>query len=178
MEVGGQNESVWPFGPHWEGSKDIGMHRNTSNVQMQGPDQHLYGHHSIEVLDGPCPVCDYRWTWETTYHMDVRESNITQKFRSRFGEIMKRSELIREVAKDTGLPEEDVKAVVLTILETLSNRLSKGDSVHLWGFGKFEPRLRRAHVKLNPLLGEFSSIPEKVSVRFIPSGQLRERMNP
>lgn len=91
---------------------------------------------------------------------------------------MKRSELIREVAKSTGVPEEEVKAVVLGVLDSLTDHLSKGDSVHLWGFGKFEPRLRRAHIKLNPLLGEFSSIPEKVSVRFLPSGQLRERMNP
>jgi nucleoid DNA-binding protein len=94
-----------------------------------------------------------------------------------FGTIVKRSELIHEVAQTCGLPDEQVKEVVLALLESLSGHLASGDSVHLWGFGKFEPRLRRSHMKLNPLAGEWVTIPERLSVRFVPSGHLKERIN-
>lgn len=42
---------------------NIGRDTNTLNVQMQGPEKHRFGHHSIEVLDGPCSRLSPEWTW-------------------------------------------------------------------------------------------------------------------
>ena len=90
---------------------------------------------------------------------------------------MNRSTLIQEISQTSGFPEDQVKTIILSLCESLSSHLSRGDVVNLWGFGKFEPRLRKAHSKLNPLSGKIVDIPERISAVFIASGGLRERMN-
>jgi nucleoid DNA-binding protein len=90
---------------------------------------------------------------------------------------MNRSEAIKAAAEKSKVTVDQAETIVSAFIETCAEALVAGEPVSLWRFGKFEPRLRRSMAKVNPATGEPMSIPERLSVAFIPSDVLRERLN-
>ena len=89
---------------------------------------------------------------------------------------MKKSLLIKEVAKKTGLSEKETEAVVNTMLDTITESLKNRERVNFLGFGTFEP------VKKNPreiyIPGTTTKVKteEKFNVRFKPGKNLKEKI--
>jgi DNA-binding protein HU-beta len=63
---------------------------------------------------------------------------------------MHRTEFVREVARKTGLPLNEVNKVINTSLDVIANALRSGDKVVLTGFGTFEMRQRQERQGVNP----------------------------
>ncbi|DBA92827.1 TPA: hypothetical protein ACH3X1_003009 [Trebouxia sp. C0004] len=66
--------------------------------------------------------------------------------------------------------EEMVKATFDTVVDTVA----KGDTVTLFGFGKFERRDRRARQGRNPKTQELISIPATVTPGFTPGKAFKD----
>jgi DNA-binding protein HU-beta len=64
--------------------------------------------------------------------------------------IMQKTELIAQVAKNTGLSQVDARKVVNATLEGILAALKAGDKVTLTGFGSFEVRKTAARTGFNP----------------------------
>jgi nucleoid DNA-binding protein len=90
---------------------------------------------------------------------------------------MNRSQAVAATANRVGITPEQAEASVSAFLDVLADTLVSGEPVALRRFGKFEPRLRRAMSKPNPGTGELMDIPERLSVAFLPSDLLKNRLN-
>ena len=91
---------------------------------------------------------------------------------------MKKSDLISIIAKQNPyFYLSDIDRVVTTILNEITNSLSRGDRVELRGFGVFSTRTRKARSARNPKTGESVKVMEK-SVPFFKAGKnLKKRIN-
>lgn len=90
---------------------------------------------------------------------------------------MNRGDLVKAIADQDGLPSAVVDQVLGSLLDTIALSLAAGDEVTIRRFGKFEPRRRRAVTRLNPKTGIPVNVPEKMSVGFVPSMNLKQRLN-
>lgn len=90
---------------------------------------------------------------------------------------MNRSQAIASAAKRCRLTQEQVETAVSNFLEVCTEALVQGEKVAIRRFGNFEPRLRRAMTKPNPKTGEMMEIPQRMSVAFLPSDTLKDRIN-
>lgn len=90
---------------------------------------------------------------------------------------MNRSEIVSQTAKRTTRAVDEVESVINAFFDICAEALVKGDAVKLRRFGVLEPRLRRAMTKPNPGTGEPMEIPERLSVAFLPSDILKDRLN-
>lgn len=90
---------------------------------------------------------------------------------------MNRSDLIRAVANKDDLDPEIVGRVVDSMLDVVRLSLSLGEEVSLRGFGRFEVKEMLPTVRRVPKSREIVQVPSRTSVRFVPSGVLRERLN-
>ena len=73
---------------------------------------------------------------------------------------MLKKEIINKVAEDAGLTKKQASAAVGSFLDAIEESLSKGDSVLLTGFGKFEVRKRGSREGINPRTKEKITLPE------------------
>ena len=90
---------------------------------------------------------------------------------------MNRTDVVRAVSNRTKTPVADVDTIVTAFLEVVGLSLACGEEVNLRTFGKFEPRKRKAVVRRNPKTGIDHHVPEKLSVGFVPSPNLKTRLN-
>jgi nucleoid DNA-binding protein len=88
-----------------------------------------------------------------------------------------RTDVVRAVSNQTNLPVGQVETVVGALLDVIGLSLACGEEVNLRTFGKFEPRNRKPVVRRNPKTGVEHHVPEKVSVGFVPSPNLKDRLN-
>jgi nucleoid DNA-binding protein len=86
---------------------------------------------------------------------------------------MRKSELARRIADDTGLTYVKAEEVVDAILDAIKTRLSAGESVVLRRFGTFDVRAKRAREGRNPKTGEAAPISARRVVRFKSGKTLR-----
>jgi|LGVE01.1.fsa_nt_gb DNA-binding protein HU-beta len=63
---------------------------------------------------------------------------------------MNKTDLIKEVAKQSSLSQKDCLFVLNAFTKTITKTLKEGDNVSLLGFGKFEVRNRKARNSINP----------------------------
>ena len=91
---------------------------------------------------------------------------------------MKKSDLVKIIArKNPYFYLSDVDRVVTTILNEITESLSRGDRVELRGFGVFSTRTRKARAARNPKTGESVMVSQK-SVPFFKAGKnLKKRIN-
>jgi len=90
---------------------------------------------------------------------------------------MKKTELIAEVAKKTGLSKKDVNEVINTTLEVIEEALKKGEKVSFIGFGNFEVVTRKAREARVPGTNKKVKVPETKTVRFKVGKKLKETLN-
>lgn len=79
---------------------------------------------------------------------------------------MNKNEFIDAVADKTGLTKKDSKAALDATLETITEVLSKGDSVSFIGFGTFSVAKRAARTARVPGTGAEVKVPETTVVKF------------
>ncbi len=86
---------------------------------------------------------------------------------------MHKNEFIKQLAKETTLPQKEVNQVIRSAIELIARRLKDGDKVVLTGFGTFEVRRRRARRGVNPQTKEHITIPETHTPGFTASNSLK-----
>ena len=91
---------------------------------------------------------------------------------------MNRSELVARIAGDhSGLRHEEVRRVVDTVFDSITEALSRGDRVELRGFGAFTVKSRAPYRGRNPRTGEAVSVGERRLPGFRAGKGLRQRLN-
>lgn len=73
---------------------------------------------------------------------------------------MLKKDLVDKVAKAAGLTKKEAADAVDGVFDAITQALRSGDSVLLTGFGKFEVRVRKARVGINPKTLEKINLPE------------------
>ena len=91
---------------------------------------------------------------------------------------MTRSDLVEELAARFGqLTQRDAELAVKTILDAMSEALSRGHRIEIRGFGSFSVGRRAPRIGRNPRSGESVMIPEKRVPHFKPGKALREAVD-
>ncbi len=78
---------------------------------------------------------------------------------------MNKSELIQDVAQKANISKTDAAAAVNAVMDSVTETLTKGDSVTLIGFGTFSIKERAARTGRNPRDGK----PIQIAASKIPS---------
>ena len=90
---------------------------------------------------------------------------------------MNRSELVRQVADETGLSPAAADAAVRAALEAVAGALARGEAVRLSGFGAFAAKDLPARRGRNPATGASVAVPASRSVSFRAGKGLRDAVN-
>ena len=75
-----------------------------------------------------------------------------------------KNDVVNSVVEKTGLSKKDATAAVDAFTASVSEALSKGDSIGLIGFGTFETRVRPARTGRNPQTGD----PIEIALKTVP----------
>lgn len=86
---------------------------------------------------------------------------------------MNKADLVKRVARDTGLSKADVLRVLDGALAQVTRALRRGDEVKLVDFGTFLVSHRRARAAYNPHTGTAMRVPARRWPRFSPGKRLR-----
>jgi DNA-binding protein HU-beta len=87
---------------------------------------------------------------------------------------MIKEELIERVAAAHHLPKSTVRAIMRTLLQTVTEAVAAGDRVVLIGFGSFEAPRAAARVGRNPRTGERVTIHAGRRPRFLAGRRFRD----
>jgi DNA-binding protein HU-beta len=79
---------------------------------------------------------------------------------------MNKNDFIDIVAEKSGLTKKDSKAALDAVLETITETLSKGDSVSFIGFGTFSTSVRAERTARVPATGAEIKVPAKKVAKF------------
>jgi len=90
---------------------------------------------------------------------------------------MKKTDLIFNLSKNSGLSATEAKASVKVILEALTQGIVSGEGVEIRGFGGFYKKHRKARLGINPKTNERTQVGEKFVPFFKPGKLLREVVN-
>lgn len=90
---------------------------------------------------------------------------------------MNRTDVVKSIANKEGIASSQVQRILNSFFDVVALNLSLGEDVSLRDFGKFEPRDRKPVIRKNPRTGIEHSVPAKVSIGFIPSPNLKARLN-
>jgi integration host factor subunit beta len=88
-----------------------------------------------------------------------------------------KSELIEQVAQETGLTKGRAEMVVNTIFDSRVQALTDGDGIEIRGFGSFTVRQYKSYEGRNPRTGELVHVAPKRLPFFKVGKELRERVN-
>jgi nucleoid DNA-binding protein len=90
---------------------------------------------------------------------------------------MTKRELAVRIANETGMPQEDVQAIIQKTLDYMTEALVQGRHIEFRDFGVFEICVRKARVGRNPNKPEVPvQIPERRTVKFKPGKLMREQV--
>lgn len=91
---------------------------------------------------------------------------------------MTKSDLITILSdRFSQLVHKDAELSVKTIIDSLSDNLSKGGRVEIRGFGSFSLNYRPARIGRNPKTGEQVNVPEKFVPHFKPGKELKIKVD-
>ena len=90
---------------------------------------------------------------------------------------MNKSDLIKALSKDAGLPKGKAEEVVKTVFNTMANALAKGDRVEIRGFGTFKVKNYDGYTGHNPKTGEPIKVKPKKRPFYKCSRELKERVD-
>ena len=86
---------------------------------------------------------------------------------------MHKTDLIKAIAKDTGLSQKDASAALEASIANVTKALKKGDSVTLIGFGTFKVVKTAARTGRNPQTGKAIKIPAAWYPKFRPGSDFK-----
>lgn len=87
---------------------------------------------------------------------------------------MTKAEIVKDMAKSTGIESKTVSAVVEGFMTTVKESLSKGENVYLRGFGTFEVKTKAAKPARNITRNTTLIIPEHKAPAFKPCAEFKE----
>ena len=87
---------------------------------------------------------------------------------------MHKKDLIKEIAKETGLSQKDSGNALDATLQTITKALKKKDSVTLIGFGTFKTAKSAARKGRNPQTGKEIQIKASTRVKFSAGKALKD----
>ena len=90
---------------------------------------------------------------------------------------MTKSDIIKEVAKGTGLTKVEIEAVLEGVILSISDSLRRGERVDIRGFGSFIVKQRAARDARNPATREIVKLNERFIPAFKVSKILKEVVN-
>jgi integration host factor subunit beta len=90
---------------------------------------------------------------------------------------MNKSDLIEQLAVTMQLSGREAAAIVDTILETMTDALTRGDSIEIRGFGSFVVKEYESYTGRNPKTGELITVRPKRLPFFKVGKDLREQVN-
>lgn len=91
---------------------------------------------------------------------------------------MQKNQLVVMLANELQLSPHKADLAMSSIIEQITNALSRGESVTLPGFGSFKVNERAAREGRNPRTGEAIKIAASKTVVFKPGTQLKSAVNP
>jgi DNA-binding protein HU-beta len=77
-----------------------------------------------------------------------------------------KSELLKELANQTGLKKKEVENIMQALRSTIYKTLRKEHKIKLDGLGVFQLKDRKARIARNPRTGETVNVPAKKVVKF------------
>jgi len=90
---------------------------------------------------------------------------------------LNKTQLIAEVAKDSGMTKVDAEKVIKSVFNQISGELAKGGGVQLIGFGTFSVVAKKERMGKNPRTGASIKIPAKKVAKFKPGKQLKDMVD-
>ena len=92
---------------------------------------------------------------------------------------MSRTKLIKQLKeKNPSLNQSELKTIIDTFSESISNAIKKGDIVEIRGLGRwYFKRLKENFNARNPSTNELIYKPERVKIRFRASKKLNKLIN-
>lgn len=91
---------------------------------------------------------------------------------------MKKGELVAELSKRTDMSATAANNALNTLIDIVTERLKKGDTVGITGFGTFSVAKRAARKGRNPATGEAIKIAASKTPRFSAGATLKAAVNP
>ncbi len=89
-------------------------------------------------------------------------------------ETLNKKALAESLANECDLTKKDAETYVNKIFDSIQETLVKGDSVDIFGFGKFSITERSARQGINPATKEKIEIPATKAVKFKVSKSLKD----
>ncbi len=90
---------------------------------------------------------------------------------------MKQNELIEKIAKKCNADEKLTQEILKTLISEITESLSKGVDVQLWGFGRFERRKYNERNCYNPMNGKIQKLKPSYAPVFKAGTKLRNEIN-
>lgn len=87
---------------------------------------------------------------------------------------MNQEELVKKVARKTGLKIKDSRLIIDTALKEIMEQVACGNHVLLTNFGTFENNVRKARKTVNPYSGEDMFVPKITTPHFKPSKNFKK----
>lgn len=85
------------------------------------------------------------------------------------GVVMTKFDMIRRIAKETGVSKTDTRLVIEACMRSIKEAVAQGDQVHLRGFGTFLAKKRAARMSHHIQQQQKVLLPAGQVVRFKPS---------
>ncbi|OGV66488.1 MAG: integration host factor subunit beta [Lentisphaerae bacterium RIFOXYC12_FULL_60_16] len=90
---------------------------------------------------------------------------------------MTKRDLVVRIARETGMIQQDVGAIVQKFLDAIIDTLAKGEHLEFRDFGVFELCVRKSRVGRNPNKPQITvQIPERKVVKFKPGKIMKQRV--
>lgn len=83
-----------------------------------------------------------------------------------------KSEIVHRLAEKTGMSDSKANHMLNTVIETVSEALSRGEEVRITGFGSFKVAETKERMAMNPRTREPVRVPAGKRVSFSPGSQL------
>ncbi len=90
---------------------------------------------------------------------------------------MNKSELIESLAQEINVPHREAAAITNTVIETMTDALSRGESIEIRGFGSFVIKNYDSYEGRNPKTGKKIKVKPKKLPFFKVGKDLREQVN-
>lgn len=87
---------------------------------------------------------------------------------------MNKTELVDEVARQTGLTKKACKGAVDAVIGVITDSLTNREKITLVGFGSFKVMTRKSRRGRNPRTGEEIQIPAKEVPKFEAGKELKQ----